>query len=164
MNNDNLIEKKTVKKVLNNLKIFDKKLFLITLNSTARTAEDAANSLNVEVGSIVKSLLFKSVNNNLFYLCLVSGDKLISLEKFSSFLGHQIFKASAKEVKEQTGFSIGGVPPVAHAFPPNKIYIDINLQRFKKIYAAAGHPYVVFGIDFEQLIKITKGIKLDFVE
>ena len=73
-------------------------------------------------------------------------------------------KAFAKEVKDQTGYSIGGVPPVAHKTTPNQIFIDLNLKRFEKIYAAAGHPYVVFGITFEQICQITNGNIIDFVE
>ena len=56
------------------------------------------------------------------------------------------------------------MPPVAHKFPPTKIFIDSNLKRFEKIYAAAGHPYVVFAITFEKICQITKGEIIDFVE
>ena len=129
----------------------------LSLDTTARTAKDAANSLNVEVGAIVKSLVFKPSNKNLYYLCLVSGDKLVSLKKLSLYLNDEVEKASANEVKIQTGYSIGGVPPVAHITPPTQILIDINLKRFNKIYAAAGHPYVVFGITFDQICQITNG-------
>ena len=77
---NNLLEKKTVKKVESFLKKYDHNIKLIALDETARTAIDAAKSLNTEVGSIVKSLLFKDLENN-FHLCLVSGNKFFSLEK-----------------------------------------------------------------------------------
>ena len=97
-------------------------------------------------------------------MCLVSGDKLLSLKKLSLNVKDGVEKALAKEVKYQTGYSIGGVPPVAHIHSPAQIFIDSNLKRFEKIYAAAGHPYVVFGITFDKICKITNGKVIDFVE
>ena len=164
MNEKNLLEKKTVKNVINYLHSFDPNVSLISLDSTARTAKDAAQSLNVDVGAIVKSLVFKSSNKNLHYLCLVSGDKFVSLKKLSLNTNDDVEKLSANEVKSQTGYSIGGVPPVAHITTPAQIFIDFSLKRFEKIYAAAGHPYVVFGITFEQICQLTKGKIIDFVE
>ena len=158
----NLLEKKSVIKVKNYLQKFDPSIKLIELNTTARTAQDAANSLRKEVGAIVKSLIFKT-NDNDFYLCLVSGDKYISEEKLTNIVKKKVTKASADEVKTQTGFSIGGVSPVAHISTPSLILIDENLKRFDIIFAAAGHPYVVFGITFENLCKITKGEISDIV-
>ena len=102
-------------------------------------------------------------NDNDYYLCLVSGDKYISEEKLTSIIEKKVTKASADEVKTQTGFSIGGVPPVAHNSPPSNIFIDHNLKHFDIIFAAAGHPYVIFGITFENLCEITKGDIRDFV-
>jgi len=160
----NLLEKKNVLKVKNYLQKFDPSIKLIELNTTARTAQDAANSLKQEVGAIVKSLLFKNVETNEYYLCLVSGDQYISLDKLSKIIGNKIIKANADECKEVTGFSIGGVPPVAHIHSPSRIFIDEKLNRFNKVYAAAGHPYVVFEITFEQLCQISKGNIVDFIE
>ena len=153
----NLLEKKNVLKVKNYLQKFDPSIKLIELNTNARTAQDAANSLKQEVGAIVKSLLFKNVETNEYYLCLVSGDQYMSLEKLSKIIGNNIAKANADECKEITGFSIGGVPPVAHVHSPSRIFIDEKLNRFDMVYAAAGHPYVVFGITFDNLHLITKG-------
>ena len=161
---NHLLEKKTVRTVIDYLQNFDPNLSLIPLDTTARTAKDAAQSLNVEVGAIVKSLVFKPSNKNLYYLCLVSGDKFVSLKKLSLNINDDVEKASANEVKSQTGYSIGGVPPVAHVNYPSQIFIDSNLKRFEKIYASAGHPYVVFGINFEQICQITNGIVIDLVE
>ena len=160
----NLVEKKNVLKVKNYLQKFDPSIKLIELNTTARTAQDAANSLKQEVGAIVKSLLFKNVETNEYYLCLVSGDQYISLDKLSKIIGNKIIKANADECKEVTGFSIGGVPPVAHIHSPSRIFIDEKLNRFDMVYAAAGHPYVVFEITFEQLCQISKGNIVDFIE
>ena len=153
----NLLERKNVLKVKEFLKNIDDNLELIVLDETARTAEDAAKSLKKEVGAIVKSLLFKNIETNEYYLCLVSGDQYMSLEKLSKIIGNKIAKANADECKEITGFSIGGVSPVAHTHSPSRIFIDEKLNRFDMVYAAAGHPYVVFGITFDNLHTITKG-------
>ena len=152
----NLLERKSVLKVKNVLNNFDEKIELIVLDETARTAKDAAKSLKREVGAIVKSLLFKNTEFNEFYLCLVSGDKYMSLQKLSKIIGKNIVKANADECKQVTGFSIGGVSPIAHLHPPSCIFIDENLNRFNMVYAAAGHPFVVFGITFDNLCLITK--------
>ena len=159
----NLLERKSVRKVKEFLKNIDDSLELIVLGETARTAKDAAKSLKKEVGAIVKSLLFKNIETSAYYLCLVSGDQYMSLEKLSKIIGNDIEKTNADECKEITGFSIGGVSPVAHTIPPSRIFIDKKLNRFNMIYAAAGHPYVVFGITFKNLCKITKVEIRDFV-
>ena len=151
-----LLLRKNVLIVKNFLFNFDKNIQLIELSKTANTAIEAAKSLNKEVGSIVKSLVFKN-NNQEFYLCLVSGDKFVSLKKISKILGEEIIKADADDVKKNTGFSIGGVPPIAHSNNPKKILIDENLERFETVYAAAGHHSVIFGIHFDQLVILTKG-------
>ena len=153
---NDLLLKKTVKEVSEVLNKFDKNIKLISLEQTARTANDAAKSLNTDVGSIVKSLLFKDAKND-FHLCLVSGDKFVSIEKISNLLNSKTTKADADECKKFTGFSIGGVSPIAHDNTPSSILIDINLSKYEIVYAAAGHPYVVFGVSYSTLCDLTKG-------
>ena len=163
--NEGLLLKKSVLKVKNYLNRFDLSISLINLDTTARTAQDAGSSLNVETGAIVKSLLFKSTNNNnCFYLCLVSGDKFVSLNKLSEITKNQIIIANATDVKNQTGFSIGGVAPIAHLNSPDIIFIDKNLKRFNKIFAAAGHHSVVFEITYNQLCDLTNGKEAEITE
>jgi len=87
----------------------------------------------------------------------------MSEKKLASIAKKKMTKANADEVKTQTGFSIGGVSPVAHISQPSHILIDESLKRFDIIFAAAGHPYVVFGITFENLCEITKGEISDIV-
>ena len=155
----NLIEKESVKRVLRILKDFDKSLEITVLDSSARTAIDAAASLKCEVGAIVKSLLLRTDNS--FILCLVSGDKKCSLNKIKKILNKKdVSMASADQVKKQTGFSIGGVSPVAH-LEKSKTLIDSSLSRFENLYAAAGHPNSIFKIKYQQLIKITLGKEED---
>ncbi len=157
-----LLNKEPVKRAENCLKEFDEKLSVVELENSAKTALDAANSLNCEVGAIVKSLLIKIEND--FLLCLVSGDKRCSLNKLKKISEKKnVRMASADEVKSQTGYTIGGVSPVGHI---NKIqiFIDNSLSRFKDIFAAAGHPNVIFKINYEKLIQITKGDVKDITE
>ena len=150
-----VLNKEPVKRVERFLKGFDQNLKVILLDTSARTALEAASSLDCEVGAIVKSLLFKTENS--FMLCLVAGDKKASLDKIKKILDIKDAKmASADEVKKVTGFTIGGVSPVAH-LQRIEIFIDEELNRFNNIYAAAGHPNCIFKIDFDNLKKITKG-------
>ena len=157
-----LLNKEPVKRAEKCLKEFDENLSVVELEDSAKTALDAANSLNCEVGAIVKSLLIKIEND--FLLCLVSGDKRCSLNKLKKISEKKnVRMASADEVKSQTGYTIGGVSPVGHI---NKIqiFIDNSLSRFKDIFAAAGHPNVIFKINYEKLIQITKGDVKDITE
>ena len=159
---EDLLKKQPVKRVQDFIKKFDSKLEVIVLDTSARTAIDAANSLGCEVGAIVKSLLFKTKNT--FVLCLVAGDKKASLIKIKKILNiKDALMASADEVKNITGFTIGGVSPIGHL---NKvhIYIDNSLERFEVLYAAAGHPNCVFRIDYTNLEKITNGLIKDISE
>ena len=157
-----LLEKEPVKRVEKFLKELDDNLNVISLDTSARTALEAASSLKCEVGAIVKSLLFKTENT--FTLYLVAGDKKASLNKIKKNLNiKDASMATADEVKNITGFTIGGVSPIAHL---NKIdiYIDQSLDRFDNLYAAAGHPNCVFKINFEKLQKITNGLVRDISE
>ena len=158
----NLLDKEPVRRVEKFLKDFDKNQKIIVLNSSARTALEAATSLGCEVGAIVKSLLFKTESN--FTLCLVAGDKKASLNKIKKILSiKDVSMASADDVKNFTGYTIGGVSPIGHL---NKIYIliDISLNRFNSLFAAAGHPNCVFEISFTDLIKITNGSIDEIIE
>ena len=151
-----ILEKEPVKRVKKFLKNFDPKSNVILLDTSARTAVEAAKSLNCEVGAIVKSLLFKAENT--FILCLVAGDKKGSLNKIKKIINiRDVSMASADEVKDVTGFTIGGVSPIGHLKKIN-IYIDNSLERFDSLYAAAGHPNCVFKIDYFNLQKITQGL------
>ena len=160
---ENILDKESVQRVNKVLKDFDSNLKIQILDRSARTAIDAANSLSCEVGAIVKSLLLRSDDN--FILCLVSGDKRCSLNKIKKIINKKdVSMANAEQVKKITGYTIGGVSPVAHANSPTRIFIDKNLNKFDLIYAAAGHPYVVFEITFDSLCSITKGEISDIVE
>jgi Cys-tRNA(Pro) deacylase len=150
-----LLDNEPVKRAEKSLKNFDQKLNITILKNSARTAKDAAISLNCDIGAIVKTLLFRTENS--FTLCLVAGDKRCSLKKLKKLTNKKnISMATPEEVKNQTGYTIGGVSPVGH-LNLVQILIDNSLERFNNLYAAAGHPNCVFKIDYKNLQKITNG-------
>ena len=157
-----LINKEPVRRVQKILQDFDKNQKIIVLNNSARTALEAAASLGCEIGAIVKSLLFKTESN--FTLCLVAGDKKASLNKIKKTLSiKDSSMASANDVKNITGYTIGGVSPIGHLNKVN-ILIDKSLDRFDSLFAAAGHPNCVFKISFKDLQKITNGSTYEITE
>ena len=157
-----LLDKEPVKRVQSILSNFDPKKKVVVLDNSARTALEAASSLGCEIGAIVKSLLFRTKNS--FTLCLVAGDKKASLNKIKKTLNiKDVSMASAEDVKNITGYTIGGVSPIGHL---NKvdIFIDNSLERFTSLFAAAGHPNCVFEINFTDLQKITNGSIMEITE
>ena len=159
---ENIKDKEPVKRVEDVLFKFNPNIKIIVLENTARTAKDAANALKCEVGAIVKSLLLKVDDS--FLICLVAGDKKCSLNKMKKILEKKnICMADPDEVKLNTGFSIGGVSPIAHIKKLN-ILIDKSLSRFENVFAAAGHPNCVFKINFNQLVKITNASEEEISE
>ena len=152
---ENLLDKETIKRVQEFIAQFDPKLKVLLLDTTARTAKDAAESLGCEVGAIVKSLVFRA--DDTFLICLVAGDKRCSLNKLKKIIRKKdVCMANADEVKSNTGFSIGGVAPIAHLKKLN-ILIDQSLGRFQSVFAAAGHPNSIFKIEYNQLVQMAKG-------
>ena len=152
---ENLLNKEPVKRVQEFIAQFDPKLKVLALDTTARTAKDAAKSLGCETGAIVKSLVFRA--DDTFLVCLVAGDKRCSLNKLKKVINKKdVCMANADEVKTNTGFSIGGVAPIAHLKQLN-ILIDKSLSRFQNVFAAAGHPNSIFKIEYYQLVQMTKG-------
>ena len=150
-----LLDKEPVKRAEKSIKEFDPNLKIICLEQTARTAQDAATALGCNVGAIVKSLLFSAGEN--FVLCLISGDQRCSLNKLKKIIDEKdVSMAKPEDVKKITGYTIGGVSPVGH-LSKVKIYIDSNLERFTKVFAAAGHPNCIFEISFIELTNLTSG-------
>ena len=159
---DNLLNNEPVKRAEQALKNFDNSLKIQVLEKTARTAQDASKALGCEVGAIVKSLLLRAENN--FILCLVSGDKKCSLNKLKKITQKSdLCMASPDQVKTQTGYTIGGVSPVG-LLNDLEIFMDISLERFNKLYAAAGHPNCIFEISFKKLNEITSSKVMEITE
>ena len=125
----------------------------VMLSESARTAQDAADALGVQLGQIVKSIIFRRRTDDAAVLVMTSGDRRVDETKVAFQVG-ELTRADAAFVKQATGFSIGGVSPVAHARPSVEI-IDTELFRFTEIWAAAGHPHAVFKLSPDDLIRLT---------
>ena len=135
-----------VQKVANLLQAKGHPYLPIMLNDAARTAQQAADALGVGVGQIAKSIVFRRRSDDAAVLVVTSGDQRVDEKKLEALVcldGKRLGRADAEFVKIKTGFSIGGVSPVAHATPVT-LLIDLSLFRFDQIWAAAGHPNAVF--------------------
>jgi len=135
---------------------------VIELDKSTRTAQLAAEAIGTELGSIVKSLVFLADGKPA--LVLVAGDRRADTKKLAQVLEAQKVKmADADTVRAETGFAIGGVPPVGHhASLPT--LIDQSLGRFETVYAAAGSPRAVFPIAYDMLLQVTAGQVADVTE
>jgi prolyl-tRNA editing enzyme YbaK/EbsC (Cys-tRNA(Pro) deacylase) len=116
------------------------------LSDSTRTAQEAAAAVGADVGQIVKSLVFMDADGAL--LCLCAGDRRVDPAK----LGDDVRQARGDEVREATGFSIGGVPPLGHDRPLRTV-VDESLRRFEKVWCAGGTPHAVFPVETEALIR-----------
>ena len=135
---------------------------MLEMDGSTRTAQLAAQAIGTELGSIVKSLVFLADGEPT--LVLVAGDRRADPGKLKSLLGaRRVMIADADQVRQSTGFAIGGVPPVAHDHPLRTL-IDKNLSRFEMVYAAAGSPQAIFPIAYGQLVALTNGQEVDCSE
>ena len=126
------------------------------MDKTTRSAQDAARAVGCEVGQIAKSLVFKGATTRQAVLVITSGSNRVDEKKLSERIGEPVLKADADFVRQQTGFAIGGVPPVGHA-QPIAVFIDEDLLTYSEIWAAAGTPQAVFRLTPQELQKITNG-------
>ncbi|MFM7147633.1 MAG: YbaK/EbsC family protein [Actinomycetales bacterium] len=125
------------------------------LDDSARTAQQAAEALGIEVGQIASSLVFLADGHPI--LVMASGGHRVDTNKLSLILDRaDIAKANADEVREATGFAIGGVAPVGHPEPLRTI-VDIALAQYDVVWAAGGHPHYVFPTSYGELLRITGG-------
>lgn len=129
---------------------------VIELPASTRTAPEAAQAVGCQVGQIVKSLIFRTQTSRRPVLVLVSGSNRVDERKLATLIGEPIVKAEADFVREQSGFAIGGVPPLGHP-RPLPTYIDEDLLQYAEVWAAAGTPNAVFKLDPRELARITGG-------
>jgi prolyl-tRNA editing enzyme YbaK/EbsC (Cys-tRNA(Pro) deacylase)/predicted Fe-S protein YdhL (DUF1289 family) len=134
----------------------------VMLDGAARTAQQAADALGVAVGQIAKSIIFKRVEDDAAVLVVTSGDRRVDEAKVAALVG-PLARANAAFVKERTGFSIGGVSPIAHAMPGVTL-IDEELFRFDEVWVAAGHPHAVFKLQPQDLVTLTQAPVAKVVE
>jgi prolyl-tRNA editing enzyme YbaK/EbsC (Cys-tRNA(Pro) deacylase) len=119
---------------------------------STRTAEEAAAAVGTSVGQIVKSLVFLAADRPI--LALVSGANRVDIQKLAALAGGPIGRAGADAVRAATGFAIGGVPPIGHA-TSLQTFLDEDLTRYDRVWAAAGTPNAVFPITPSELQRIT---------
>ena len=131
------------------------------LDDAARTAQQAADALGILVGQVAKSIIFRRKSDDAAVLVVTSGDRRVDEKKVEAHVG-KVGRADADFVKSRTGFSIGGVSPVAHATPPVTL-IDQDLLRFDVVWAAAGHPHSVFPLHPGDLQRLTGAPVVDVV-
>jgi prolyl-tRNA editing enzyme YbaK/EbsC (Cys-tRNA(Pro) deacylase) len=134
----------------------------VMLDDAARTAQQAADALGIQVGQIAKSIIFRRKADDVAVLVVTSGDRRVDEKKVDAIVG-KTGRADADFVKAKTGFSIGGVSPVAHAQAPVTL-IDRELFRFEEIWAAAGHPHGVFKLQPRDLERLTGAPVADVVQ
>jgi prolyl-tRNA editing enzyme YbaK/EbsC (Cys-tRNA(Pro) deacylase) len=126
------------------------------LSETARSAAEAAAALGCTVGQIAKSLVFKGRQSGRALLVIASGANRVDLDRVAALLGEPLDRADPDFVRAETGFAIGGIPPVGHARPLVTV-IDEDLLKHERIWAAAGHPSAVFPLTPDELVRLTGG-------
>jgi prolyl-tRNA editing enzyme YbaK/EbsC (Cys-tRNA(Pro) deacylase) len=115
------------------------------LSDSTRTAQEAADAVGAKLGQIVKSLVF--MDGDAALLCLCAGDRRVDTAK----LGESVRQAKADEVREATGFAVGGVPPLGHDRPVTTV-VDESLRRFDTLWCAGGTPHAVFPVATDRLL------------
>ena len=150
-------------KVKSRLEEFGMEFDIQLLPAAVHTAQLAAEALECAVGQIANSLIFRDRNNDQAVLIMCAGDRRVDLKKVRHETGIDLGKADAAFVRQQTGFAIGGIPPVAHA-NTLRCLLDSSLQRHDLVWAAAGTPESIFCLSPQQLQLITDGAWLDIAQ
>ncbi len=126
------------------------------LPASTRTVREAAEAVGCGVGQIAKSLVFRGKRTGAPLLVIASGANRVNEARLADLAGEPVTMADADFVRHHTGFSIGGVPPVAHV-SPIRTWIDEDLLQYETIWAAAGTPNAVFELVPADLKKMTGG-------
>jgi len=152
---EGVLEKSAVKRVNDALKINGISGQIEVLSESARSAAEAASALGIEVGQIASSIIFKLPNGSPL-LVITSGRHRVDTELVAKeLLVDNLARVDADYVKELSGFSIGGVAPLGWIKPPAITLIDLALNDYEVIWAAAGHPHAVFPTTYKELLKST---------
>lgn len=133
---------------------------VVTLDSSTRTSQMAADSLGCEVAQIAKSIVFTGDSP---VVVVISGDKRVDTKKLSAHQGWKVRIANADAVRNGTGYVIGGVPPFAHD-PGVVVLLDASLTRFDDVWAAAGTPHSVMRLRVSDLEEIVGGGFVDLAK
>jgi prolyl-tRNA editing enzyme YbaK/EbsC (Cys-tRNA(Pro) deacylase) len=133
---------------------------VIELAVAARTSQQAADALGIEVGQIAKSLIFRATQSDRAVLVIAAGDRRVDEARIAAHLGEPIGRADPTFVREHSGFAIGGVAPLAHA-RPMVTFVDTSLRRFDVVWAAGGTPHCVFPLAPDALVRVSGGSEID---
>jgi prolyl-tRNA editing enzyme YbaK/EbsC (Cys-tRNA(Pro) deacylase) len=148
---DGVLEKSAVKRVKQALISNGLSTEITVLTESARSAAEAASALGIEVGQIASSIIFK-LSDQKPLLVITSGRHRVDTELVADKLGiDKLDRVDADYVKENSGFSIGGVAPIGWTNPPAIVIIDEALSEYEIVWAAAGHPHAVFPSSFNEL-------------
>jgi prolyl-tRNA editing enzyme YbaK/EbsC (Cys-tRNA(Pro) deacylase) len=132
---------------------------VVELTVAARTSQQAADALGIQVGQIAKSLIFRAATSGRAVLVIAAGDRRVDEARVTAALGEPIERATPEFVREHSSFAIGGVAPVAHA-QPMMTFVDASLRRFDVVWAAGGTPHCVFPITPSDLLRVSGGTEL----
>ena len=146
----------SARKVQDALSALGMALEVVELPDSTRTAPEAALAVGCQVGQIVKSLVFKAKRSERAILVIASGANRVDERKIEALIGEPLGKADADFVRQQTGFVIGGVPPLGHS-QPLETFIDQDLLQYEEVWAAAGTPHAVFRLQPADLERMTGG-------
>lgn len=152
---------KSLQRVMDALTAAKMGTIAIEMPSETRTAAQAAAAASCEIDQIAKSIIFAGETTGKLYLFITAGSNQVDPEKAASLANEPMARADPREVRDTTGFAIGGVAPVGH-LSPITCYFDKSLKRFGIIYAAAGTPRHIFAISPDDLIDISNAQTSDF--
>ena len=144
----------SAQKVQDALVLLGSNAVVVQHDNPGRTAAEAAVLLRCDIAQIAKSIIFKSARTGRSVLVITSGANRVDEKKVTAILGDKLAKADAAFVREQTGFAIGGVPPIAHA-NRGAILLDEDLLKFDQVFPAGGTPHAMFVIDPNELLRIS---------
>lgn len=133
---------------------------VVEFTASTHTSQQAADAIGCHVAQIAKSIVFRAAQSGRAVLIVASGASKVDEKKVRALLGEKIERASPEFVKERTGYSVGGVPPLAHDHPCT-VFIDRGLQRHPTIWAAGGTANAVFEIGFAELVQRSGGTIAD---
>jgi len=133
---------------------------VIELAESTRSAAEAAEAVQCQVGQIAKSLIFQGRESGKGILIIASGANRVNEKAMKNIIGEKLKRPDADFVRAQTGFAIGGVPPIGHDQPLDT-YVDEDLLAYDQIWAAAGHPNALFALTGDALVQMTSGQVID---
>lgn len=153
---------KSLDRVMDALKSANCAALALEMPAETRTAEQAAQAASCDIDQIAKSIIFAGETTGDLYLFITAGGNQVDLAKATALAGEPLGRAHPAVVRDKTGFAIGGVAPVGHLCAVTT-FMDVRLSDFGIVYAAAGTPRHIFGIEPQELSKISMAEVADFI-